>query len=59
MTIPTMQVRHDKNEQWWVAAKWPNGRTEDIKHFRPENEANEWIANELDAWLERQKQSLA
>lgn len=52
MTLPAMQVRHDPSDRWWVAAKWPDGRREDIKDFRSENEANEWIANELDAWLE-------
>jgi hypothetical protein len=54
-----MQVRHDEHDQWWVSAKWPDGRTEDIMRFRSESDANEWIANELDAWLERQRQAHA
>ena len=56
MTVPTMQIRHDTNDRWWVAAKWPDGRTEDIKGFTSEAEANEWIANELNKWLEHRKQ---
>ncbi len=52
MTVPIMQIRHDPSDRWWVAARWPDGRSEDIKDFRSENAANEWIANELDAWLE-------
>ena len=59
MTVPTMQIRHDERGQWWVAAKWPDGRTEDIKGFKSENEANEWIANDLPSWLEGRKKTNA
>jgi hypothetical protein len=52
MTVPTMQIRHDSNDRWWVAAKWPDGRTEDIEVFKSEGEANTWIVDELDRWLE-------
>jgi len=52
-----MQIRHDTNDQWWVAAKWPDGRTEDIKGFASEIDAHEWIANELDARLEQRNRS--
>ena len=59
MTAPIMQIRHDTHDTWWVAAKWPDGRTEDIKGFSSEADANEWIANELDRWLEQRKRSNA
>ena len=55
MTVPVMQIRHDPSDRWWVAAKWPQGQTEDIMGFRTETEANDWIAKELDEWLERRK----
>lgn len=57
--IPIMQIRHTENDEWFVAAKWPDGRVEDIRDFRTESEANEWVANELQAWLDRRKQSTA
>jgi hypothetical protein len=51
--IPVMQIRRSKNGDWWVAAKWPSGEVEDIKGFATESEANEWIAKELQAWLDQ------
>ena len=59
MTVPIMQVRHDSNDQWWVAAKWPDGAIEDIRGFKSENEANEWISNELETWLAGRKEKHA
>ena len=55
MTGPVMQIRHDPSDRWWVAAKWPHGQIEDILGFRTESEANDWIANELDTWLEHRR----
>lgn len=55
MTVPVMQIRHDPTDRWWVAAKWPDGATEDIMGFKTESEANEWIATELEGWLEHRK----
>jgi hypothetical protein len=54
-----MQIRHDTHDTSWAAAKWPDGRSEDIKGFSPEADGNEWIANELDRWLEQRKQANA
>ena len=54
-----MQIRHDSNDRWWVAAKWPDGRTEDIECFKSESEANTWIVDELDRWLEARKEGHA
>ena len=59
MTVPIMQVRHDSKDVWWVAAKWPDGAIEDIQGFKSENEANEWIANELETWLAGRKEKHA
>jgi hypothetical protein len=49
--IPVMQIRHTDTGDWFVAAKWPDGKVEDIKDFAAESAANEWIAKELQAWL--------
>jgi hypothetical protein len=57
--IPIMQIRHTENGEWFVAAKWPDGRVEDIRGFASESEANEWIANELQAWLDARKENPA
>jgi hypothetical protein len=54
-----MQIRHDSNDRWWVALKWPDGRTEDIEGFKSESEANTWIVDELDRWLEARKEGHA
>ena len=54
--VPVMQVRHDPNGEWWVAATWPNGHKEDVKGFKTESAANEWIAKELQAWLDQRKE---
>ncbi len=59
MTGPVMQIRHDTSDRWWVAAKWPHGQIEDIMGFRTESEANDWIATELDAWLEHRRKERA
>jgi hypothetical protein len=51
--IPVMQIRHTDTGDWLVAAKWPSGKVEDIKGFATESQANEWIAKELQAWLDQ------
>jgi hypothetical protein len=50
--IPTLQLRHAEGEGWCVAARWPDGRVEDIAGFKSEFEANEWIAKDFQTWLE-------
>jgi hypothetical protein len=55
-SVPIMQIRHDTKDRWWVAATWPDGRREDVKGFATESEANEWIANELQTWLDERKE---
>lgn len=55
ITAPVLQIRHTPQDEWFVAAKWPDGRTEDIRGFKTESEANEWVVNELQAWLDERK----
>ena len=43
------------NDVWHVAAKWSDGHVENITAFESEVEANEWIANDFQEWLERRK----
>jgi hypothetical protein len=49
--IPILQIRHAEGDDWSVAATWPDGRSEEIKGFKSESAANEWIANRFAAWL--------
>ena len=58
-TTPILQIRHTENDEWFVAAKWPDGRTENICGFKTESEANEWVANELQSWLDERKEHRA
>ena len=51
-SVPVMQIRHTETGEWLVAAKWPDGTVEDIRGFATETDANEWIARELQAWLD-------
>jgi hypothetical protein len=55
--IPVMQIRHTEKGEWFVAAKWPSGEVEDIRGFKSESDANEWIAKELQTWLDRRKEA--
>ncbi len=50
--IPILQIRHADGGEWKVAATWPDGRSEEIKGFKSENAANEWIANRFASWLD-------
>jgi hypothetical protein len=54
-TVPVMQIRHTETGEWLVAAKWPDGTVEDIRGFATETDANEWIAHELQSWLDGRK----
>ena len=36
-------------------ARWPNGSIQDVGNFKTESEANEWIAKELNSWLQLRK----
>jgi hypothetical protein len=51
--MPILQIRHADGEEWRVAATWPDGRSEEIKGFKTESAANEWIANSFAAWFEK------
>jgi hypothetical protein len=50
--MPILQIRHADGRAWKVAATWPDGRFEEIKGFKTESEANEWIAHSLQAWID-------
>jgi len=50
--MPLLQIRHADGEEWKVAATWPDGRSEEIKGFKTETAANEWIASSFAAWLD-------
>jgi hypothetical protein len=54
-TLPSLQVRHSAQgdrESWTVRATWQDGSFEEISGFRNEAEANDWIANKFQTWLE-------
>jgi hypothetical protein len=53
-SVPVLQIRHSEGHDWLVAATWPDGRYEEIAGFKNESEANEWIANKFQAWLDNQ-----
>jgi hypothetical protein len=48
--VPILQIRN-KDDDWIVSAKWPNGQIEEIGNFETESAANEWVAKELRSWL--------
>lgn len=52
MPRPVLQVRRSERSDWWVAATWPDGRSEAIRAFASESDANEWIAKRFQAWLD-------
>lgn len=53
--MPVLQIRNSNGGAWRVHAEFPDGSSEDIGGFRTENEANEWIAKDLQQWLERRE----
>ena len=54
-TTPVLQIRRRDGGDWTVAATWPNGKFEEIRPFKNETDANEWIAKEFQAWLDQRK----
>jgi hypothetical protein len=55
-TMPILQLRRSNGDAWCVHAEFPDGTFEEVPGFKTENEANEWIAKELQHWLdERQR----
>jgi hypothetical protein len=56
--MPALQIRRSEGDDWCVAATWPDGRYEEIAGFKNELEANEWIANKFQAWLDNQKNAI-
>jgi hypothetical protein len=56
MSVPILQIRNTRSGDWTVHAEFPDGSFEDIPGFKSENEANEWVARELQAWLDGREQ---
>ena len=53
---PVLQIRRSESgKEISVAATWPDGRFEEIAGFESESEANEWIANKFQDWLDEQE----
>ena len=57
MTAPVLQIRNKNGGAWTVHAEFPDGSFEEISGFKTENEANEWVAKELQDWLDRRERS--
>jgi hypothetical protein len=55
MTAPILQIRNKNGGAWSVHAEFPDGSFEEISGFKTENEANEWIAKDLQDWLDRRE----
>jgi hypothetical protein len=51
MPVPTLQIRKTEGDAWAVHVEFPSGGFEDISGFESESAANQWIAEELQAWL--------
>jgi hypothetical protein len=56
MTAPVLQIRNKNGGSWTVRAEFPDGSSEEISGFATENDANEWIAKELQSWLDRRQE---
>ena len=52
---PVRQIRLRDGNNWLVAATWPSGEFEEIRNFKSESDANEWIAKEFQAWLDERR----
>jgi hypothetical protein len=60
IAMPVLQIRNYNGGAWCVHAEFPDGTSEDISGFKTENEANQWIAKDLQLWLEtREKKAHA
>ena len=55
MSIPALQIRNKNGGAWTVHAEFPDGSFEEISGFRSENDANAWIAKDLQGWLDRRE----
>jgi hypothetical protein len=56
-TAPIMQIRQSDGDGWKVAATWPDGRSEEVGSFESEAQANKWIADKLEEWLDARKRT--
>jgi hypothetical protein len=54
---PDLANPQQERGAWSVHAEFPDGSFEEISGFKTENEANEWIAKDLQDWLDRRERS--
>jgi hypothetical protein len=54
-SAPIMQIRQSDEDGWKVAATWPDGSSEEIGKFASETDANKWVADKLQEWLDERK----
>ena len=53
-TLPALQIRRSDTSggYWAVRATWDDGTFEEITGFANEAEADDWIANKFQIWLD-------
>jgi len=57
-SVPVLQIRRAEGEdEWCVAATWPDGHFEQIAGFKSERDANEWIAKSFQEWLDHRNKA--
>jgi hypothetical protein len=55
LQAPVSHARRWADGSWYVETLWQNGRSQKIGDFRTENEAEECIEIQLEAWHEGPK----
>jgi hypothetical protein len=58
ITMPVLQVRNTNGGSWRVHASFPDGSEDEVTGFKTENEANIWIAEKLQDWLDQRAAEL-
>jgi hypothetical protein len=53
--MPALQIRNKNGGSWIVRAEFPDGSFEEISGFKTESDANEWIATNLQDWMEQRE----
>jgi hypothetical protein len=54
--VPVLQIKgSDRCDEFSVVASWPDGVFQEIRTFKNEFEANEWIVHQFQGWLEEQE----
>jgi hypothetical protein len=53
--LPVLQIRYSDtsgSDSWTVRATWEDGTFEEIPGFQSEQEADDWITNKFQIWVE-------